>query len=134
MRRIVSVGLLTALTGAVIALPSSRLGNHDGRAGAAETMPDVQIVQPLSNVQRQRILKSHQVTISKRWIVTVFEPRGIQEQFVGRPITASNAPRHAFSKSAVTLPKLPSYYPYPCKVHNPRTNTDTWGVCFTCKF
>lgn len=148
--------------------PTARLNSADSMKAHNRTdivappakMHDLQIVQPLTKAQRDRLLKVPAVEVSEGVIVTVSQPGEPPQQFIGQPIAAANpAPPRTVSEpvdskmssdavqSKSTLSntttnmavdssnlRVPSYYPYPCLVRDPKTGKSVPGVCFHCSF
>lgn len=108
---------------------------------------DVQIVQPLTEPQRQMLLRTPAASIVEGMVVTVSQPGKAPQVFLAKG--KLDLPDKKDDKGKKDTPPLnnpfkddkpprrievPDYVPYPCQVGRDSSGKVVWGVCFKRKF
>lgn len=113
-----------------------------------QVAPDLEIAQPLTEPQRQLLLRAPSVIVIKGMTVTLSEPGKPSQLFMVRgkldlpdkpPKKKKSSPplynpfKKDKNKKKSKIPKIPNYVPYPCRMRD-STGKLVWGVCFRRKF
>ena len=133
MKQVRVLGLFWVLTVVLVASVSYWAGLQELLSKRpVEAMPDVQIVQPLTPLQRQ-LLETRPVQISEGMIVTVSEPGKPPQHFAGQAMPTQAMPTAEFRGDIIQAKlKLPKYFPKPCRVRDSKGRL-VWGICFSCR-
>lgn len=147
MRRVAIICVVWAITIALACAATYWVVIQQVRSAetAVEAMPDLKIVQPLTEFQRNLLLRAPSVNVAKGMVVTLSEPGKPLEQFLASicgprgkldldPCESPKKPEPPVYKPPKEEPppkvEVPDYVPYPCRVGTDSAGKPVWGVCF----